>query len=117
MKQPLEAQRSAPRANAEDPANFKTEPGEINAADAITEWSDLGALRDAALGLAQPLPGRREALSHHDARPRLKIDNGHPERTVANLRDILARSGRCMIAGRRSGSSMIRRWAASLRTS
>jgi hypothetical protein len=65
-----------------------------DAADAITEWSDLGALRDAALGIAKPLPGRREALSHHDAKPRLNIDNGHPERTVASLRDILARCGR-----------------------
>ena len=65
-----------------------------DAADAINEWSDLGTLRDAALGLAQPFPGRREGLSHQDARPRLKVDNGHPERTVANLRDILARSGR-----------------------
>ena len=65
-----------------------------DAADAIAEWSDLGALRDAALGLAKPFPDRREALSHHDARPRLKIENGHPERTVANLRDILAMSSR-----------------------
>jgi hypothetical protein len=29
-----------------------------------------------------------------DGRPRLKIDRNHPERTVANLRDILAKSGR-----------------------
>ena len=66
-----------------------------DAADAITEWSaDLGALRDAALALAKPFPDRPEARSHHDEKPRLKIDNGHPERTVANLRDILARSGR-----------------------
>ena len=65
-----------------------------DAAEAITEWSDLGALRDAALGLAKPFPDRREALSQHDEKPRLKIDNGHPERTVADLRDILARSSR-----------------------
>jgi putative DNA primase/helicase len=65
-----------------------------DAADAITEWSDLGALRDAALGPAKPFPDRREALSHHDEKPRLKIDNGHPERAVADLRDVLATSSR-----------------------
>ena len=57
-----------------------------DAADAIAEWSDLSALRDAALGLAKPFPDRREALSQHE-KPRLKIDNGHPERTVAHLRE------------------------------
>ena len=65
-----------------------------DAANSLAEWSDLGALRDAALGLAKPFPDRREALNQHDVKPRLKIDNGHPERTVANLRDIVARSGR-----------------------
>ena len=64
-----------------------------DAVDAITEWSDLGALRDAALGLGRPFCRRREALSH-DARPRLRIDNGRPERAVASLRDFLAKSGR-----------------------
>ena len=46
------------------------------------------------MALAKPFPDRREALSQRDEKPRLKIDNGHPERTVAHLRDILARSGR-----------------------
>jgi hypothetical protein len=66
-----------------------------DAADAIAEWSDLAELREAALRLAKPFPANSsEELDPDEQKPRLGIENGHPERTVANLRDILGTSTR-----------------------
>jgi 5S rRNA maturation endonuclease (ribonuclease M5) len=66
-----------------------------DAADAIAEWSDLAELREAALRLAKPFPANSsEELDPDEQKPRLGIENGHPECTVADLRDILARSRR-----------------------
>ena len=87
-----------------------------DAVDAITEWSDLGALRDAALGLERPFCRRREALSH-DARPgsgsTMDVPNAPSRACETSSRSPVGYT----IAGRRSASFVIRRWAASLRTS
>jgi hypothetical protein len=111
MKQPLEAQRPALRANAEDRDNLKAgneirplpvamesgvgarhvRAGKLKEAHCTPGPMDSAELNRAALAASSD---RREALSQDDEKPRLKIDTGHPERAVADLRDILARSGR-----------------------
>jgi Domain of unknown function (DUF6371) len=71
------------------------DPEGWDVADAIKLWDDTQTLREAALGFAGPFrTARGEALDHVEKKPRLKIEEGHPERTVAELRDILSKSGR-----------------------
>ena len=72
-----------------------SDPDGFDAADAIKLWDDTQALREAALGLAKPFrTDSGEALDHDEQKPRLWIEGGHPDRTVGELRDILAQSGR-----------------------
>ena len=80
---------------AVDAHGSRVKPDGFDAADAIKLWDDTEALREAALGLAKPFcTDSGEALDHDEQKPRLWIEGGHPDRTVGELRDILAQSGR-----------------------
>jgi hypothetical protein len=65
-----------------------------DAADAREEWANLAELREEAIGLAEPFKCADGDEQLDEAKPRLKIDKGHPDNTVSNLRDILAKSGK-----------------------
>jgi len=80
---------------AVDVHGTRVDPDGWDAADAIKLWDDTQTLREAALECAKPFHTERgEGLDHEEKKPRLRIEEGHPEHTVAELRDILAKSGR-----------------------